>query len=188
MANEELIETTATVDPITPTPSVRGSSILEQLGVNAQDILQAPNIESTLTAPQAPVSDALGIFTAQEEAQGIPGLRTAFKDAQARRLRGEQLGREEQLTIEGRRKKLGVLRGEQAQAAKQATADIQTLFQGEQLAQEALGSAQSIALQRGNILYQEYQTKNNLLLEFPGLDINPLTDTFEDISAKLEEH
>lgn len=171
----------------TPAVIPSGGGILAQLGLNAEDVLKAPNVESTILAPVAPVSDALGIFKRQEEAYGVSGLNTAYQTALANRMKGEQLAKQEQLTIEGRAKKLGVLRGEQQQAGQQATADIATLLQSEQLAQTALSTAQGRAQKAGELLYNEYQTKVNLQLQFPGLDINPLTDSFSKVSGKLED-
>lgn len=186
---EELIQPVGTQGGApAPQPSVRGTSILEQIGVNTKDVLTGSNIQETIETPQAPVNDALGIFTAQEEAQGIPGLKTAFQTAQANRLKGEGLANQEQLTIQGRAKKLGVLRGEQGQAAAQANLDLQTLGQAESLAQSALSSAQATATQRANILYGEYKQKTDLQLQFPGLKIDPLSDDFGSITEKLAEY
>ena len=167
-------------------PTVDTGSILSQLGLTSDQVLQQPTVQATLTNTND--SDALGIFSKQDELAGVAGYQTAYKTAQERRMAGEGLANQEQLTIEGRRKRLGVLRGEQQQAAQLAQADINTLLQGEQLAQSALSSAQQTSLQKANILYNEYQTKNNLLLQYPGLDINPLKDSFEDISEEIGKY
>jgi len=167
-------------------PTVDTGSILSQLGLTSDQVLQQPTVQATLTNTND--SDALGIFSKQDELAGVAGYQTAYKTAQERRMAGEGLANQEQLTIEGRRKRLGVLRGEQQQAAQLAQADINTLLQGEQLAQAALSSAQQTSLQKANILYNEYQTKNNLLLQYPGLDINPLKDSFEDISEEIGKY
>jgi len=167
-------------------PTVDTGSILSQLGLTSDQVLQQPTVQATLTNTND--SDALGIFSKQDELAGVAGYQTAYKTAQERRMAGEGLANQEQLTIEGRRKRLGVLRGEQQQAAQLAQADINTLIQGEQLAQAALSSAQQTSLQKANILYNEYQTKNNLLLQYPGLDINPLKDSFEDISEEIGKY
>lgn len=171
------------------TPQIpTGGTLLSQLGLSAEEVLQAPNVESTILAPAPPVSDALGIFRSQEEAFGIPTLTSAYQTAQQRRISGEQLAKQEQLTIEGRAKKLGVLRGEQQQAGQQAALDINTLLQGEDMARQALNTAQGRAQQAGELLYNEYQTKVNLQLQFPGLKINPLTDSFGKISGELQSY
>jgi len=167
-------------------PTVDTGSILSQLGLTSDQVLQQPTVQATLTNTND--SDALGIFSKQDELAGVAGYQTAYKTAQERRFAGEGLANQEQLTIEGRRKRLGVLRGEQQQAAQLAQADINTLIQGEQLAQSALSSAQQTSLQKANILYNEYQMKNNLLLQYPGLDINPLKDSFEDISEEIGKY
>lgn len=168
--------------------ALAGVSRLDQLGIRSKVVLSGDNIAETINAPQAPVNDALGIFTSQEEEQGIPGLKEAYETAQANRMRGEQLAKQEQLTIEGRAKKLGVLRGEQSQAAQQANLDLQTLGQAEQLALSSLQSAQATADKKAGILYNEYQQKVDLQLKFPGIDIDPTKDSFTDVSQKLEKY
>lgn len=163
------------------------ATLLEQLGLTSEEVLQSPNIESTANAV-TPDNATLNIITGQEEAAGIPQLKEALTTATQRRMAGEQLAQQEQLTIEGRRKKLGVLRGEQAQAAKQAALDIQTLLGGEQLAQTALTSAQQTAAQRANALISDYQTKLNITLQYPGIDIDPLKDDFKTVSEEIGKY
>jgi hypothetical protein len=162
-------------EPITDvnlTPASSGS-ILERLGLTPEGIMSGPNVQTTLTQP-ATGSDVLGIFQAQEEAAGVPQLREQFQQAQ-------DIARREQLTIEGRRKKMGVLRGEQEQAAKLAQTDLALLNQ-------ALTSAEATASQRANILYNEYQQKVNLSLQYPGLKINALEDDWGKVQKKLKEY
>jgi hypothetical protein len=162
-------------EPITDINSAPASSgsILERLGLTPEGIMSGPNVQTTLTQP-ATGSDVLGIFQAQEEAAGVPQLREQFQQAQ-------DIARREQLTIEGRRKKMGVLRGEQEQAAKLAQTDLTLLNQ-------ALTSAEATASQRANILYNEYQQKVNLNLQYPGLKINALEDDWGKIQKKLKEY
>ncbi len=181
-----MAETQPTTPQAPATP--RGTSLLTTLGINPDAVLGASNIAQTMQSPAQPTSDALGIFTGQEEAFGVGGLQEAYNVAQGNVLEAQNLANQEQVTLQGRRKKLGVMRGEQAQAAQQAQVDIQTLQTQQQLAGTALQSAQSQAMQAANILYSEYQTKQNLMLQHPGLDINPLTDSMEKISGKLEEY
>lgn len=167
--------------PATPT---RGTSILEQLGLTAEGVLAPQNISSTLTSPTT-TSDVLGIFEAQETAAGVPQLREQFQETQRQFLEAQGLAKQQQLTIRGRRKKLGVVRGEAALAGEQAQLDLQTLQQAQSLAQSALTSAEGRAAQRAGILQQEFQTKLQLQLENPGLDIDPLKDSFEDVLKEL---
>ena len=166
----------------------RGTSLLSALNIDPNQILQAPNVQQTLAGGTQPPSDVLGIFTQQEAAAGVPQLQEAYQEAQKNFLDAQNLANQEQVTLQGRRKKLGVMRGEQAQAAAQAQVDLGTLQTGMTLAQSALQQAQATAQQRANLLYDEYRTKQNLLMEFPGLDINPLTDDMKSVSKALKKY
>ncbi len=163
------------------------NSILKQLNINPDSVLGADNVTQTIQNPVQAPTDALGIFTNQEASLGIPQLKEAFSTAQKNFLKGQNIANREQLTLQGRRKKLGVIRGEQQQQAGLAQMDLQTLQNAFTLASSNLQSAQATATQRANVLYQDYQTKQQLLYQYPGLDINPLTDSSEDVSKALKQ-
>ena len=181
--------TTQVAENNTPTEQVgtRGTSLLEQLGISSTDVLTPTNVEQTITEPVEP-TDVLGIFKQQEQAANVPALQEAYKKAQSDFLKAQDLAKQQQLTIEGRAKKLGVLRGEQAQAAGQAALDLGTLETAQQLAFNALSSAQAQAQQRAGILYNEYQTKVQMQMKYPGLKINPFTDDYTKVGEKVEEY
>lgn len=186
MAEETTVDTTTAT---TTAPSnARTTSLLDSLGISADEVLSAPNIEATLTSTTTTPTDVLGIFTQQEDLAGVSQLKEAYQQRLQDYLSAQNLANQQQLTIEGRAKKLGVLRGEQAQAATQAQQELQTLQTGLTLAESALTSAQNTAAQRANILYQEYQTKQQLLLQYPGLKINPFTDSMEKVASALDKY
>ncbi len=166
----------------------RGTSLLKTLGLDPSAVLGAQNVAQTATAPVAPASDALGIFAGQDVAFGVSGLEATATQAQEAYLSAVNLANQEQLTLQGRRKKLGVMRGEQQQAGQQAQIELQGLQTAQTLAQQALQSAQQKSLQTANILYQEFQTKQKLMIDYPGLDIDPLTDSMDKISSKLKDY
>lgn len=184
----QAVSTTPVAQATNATPA-RGTSLLDALGLNADDVLKASNVSATIKKPTSTVTnDALGIFQAQEDAAGVSGYQQNYNTTLSNFLNAQNLANQEQLTIQGRAKKLGVLRGEQQQAAGQAQMDLQTLNTAMTLAQNQLASAKETASQRGQILYNEYQTKQQLMLEYPGLKIDPLNDDMSKVSKKLKEY
>lgn len=181
--------TTAPVEQVATPTKARGTSLLDALGLNADDVLKASNVSATITNPTTKVTnDALGIFQSQEDAAGVSTYQQNYNAALQNFLNAQNLANQEQLTIQGRLKKLGVLRGEQQQAAGQANVDLQTLNTAMTLAGNQLASAKESAYQKGMILYNEYQTKQQLMLEYPGLKIDPLNDSMSKVSSRLKEY
>jgi len=188
MAEQTTAQTTeavATQEPVVTTPAVETPTTFEP---SPQEVFSAANISQAISAPitKPDLTDPLGIRVDLETQLGLPGLQATEQDVLSRLQKARATERTQQTALENLPQALNLIRGEQAEARRLSSAEIQTLVDEQAVAQTARLAAEQRADTLFNIVNQERTRTLDLAFEYPGANVK-LTDTPEQIQDKLRD-
>jgi hypothetical protein len=176
------------VVPATPTPAPSINTILQPtLPVNPQNVLATSNIQQATTTPLARPDDLLGIYKQVQNELGVGQRQSEYQTALTALDKAKATAQSQQNAIENLPQALNVIRGEQAQASRLSSANLQALSDATGVAQSALIAAQQEAQTQYGIRANEVEAKRNLILQYPGAKIK-FGDSFEKAASKLRDY
>jgi hypothetical protein len=133
------------------------------------------------------LTDPLAIRQSLESQTGLQDLTAKEQDVSQRLAKARQTSREQQTALENLPQALNLIRGEQAEARRLSSAEIQTLVDQQAIAQTARLAAEQRVDTLFNIVNQDRTRTLDLAYEYPGADIK-LGDTPEQIQTKLKSY
>ena len=167
--------------------SSQAQSILNSLGINVNDVLSSSNVTQTINNPTPAPDDLLGIYNQVQSEYNIPGLQTAFNNAQAGYMNAQSALTSEENQSAGRPVSMSKITGEQGQESLEAQGNITNLENAATIAQNSLNSATTNAQNEFSIRESQIQQTESLMYQYPSAGIK-IGDSSSTISSKIAKY
>ena len=162
-------------------------AVLNNLGINVNDVLSGQNIQQTIPSPSPRPDDLLGIRAGIYDTTGVNQAQTAYQQALAASQAATQGLNTRLQQLSNRPVSLSKITGQQAQEREVSSNEINALNDAAQLALQTYQAKKGEADTQFGIRESEIKDKRALQTQYSGAGIK-LTDSFDDAIKKIDKY